>query len=438
MNITVLGLGYVGCISAACLAQQGHRVFGVDVNPVKVDFINQGRSPIVERRIDEIIVEVAAFRRLTATTDTITAIAQSDISFICVGTPSHENGGLDLTYVRNVSRDVGRALRQHNAYHVVAVRSTMLPGSLESTVLPLIEEESGKQVGRDFGLCVNPEFLREGSAVDDYYHPPFTLIGAWDQYSSEVMEKLYQAIDAPVYQTDIRTAEMVKYASNAFHALKVTFANEIGVFCKALNIDSHKVMDIFTADSHLNISSKYLRPGFAFGGSCLPKDIRALLYRAKSLDLDLPVLNAILPSNECQIDHAFRMIQRSQRKKIGILGLSFKSGTDDLRESPMVHLVERLLGKGYDLQIYDRNVSMAKLIGANKQYIENVIPHISTLLVPHIGQILTHAEILVVGNNTPEFRGIVGQVEDGQQVIDLARVETDISQLNASYQGICW
>ncbi len=238
MNITVLGLGYVGCISAACLAQQGHRVFGVDVNAVKVDFINQGRSPIVERRIHEIIVEVAATGRLTATTDAITAIAQSDISLICVGTPSHENGGLDLTYVRNVSRDVGRALRQHNAYHVVAVRSTMLPGSLESTVLPLIEEESGKQVGRDFGLCVNPEFLREGSAVDDYYHPAFTLIGAWDQYSSEVMEKLYQAIDAPVYQTDIRTAEMVKYVSNAFHALKVTFANEIGVFCKALNIDS--------------------------------------------------------------------------------------------------------------------------------------------------------------------------------------------------------
>lgn len=438
MNITVLGLGYVGCISAACLAQQGHRVFGVDVNPIKVDLINQGKSPIVERQVGDIIREVVDANRLSATTDINLGLTQSDVSLICVGTPSQENGSLDLTYIQKVSRDVGRALRQYNAYHVVAVRSTMLPGSLESTILPLIEEESGKQIGQDFGLCVNPEFLREGSAVDDYYHPPFTLIGAWDQYSSEVMEKLYQAIDAPVFQTDIRTAEMVKYVSNAFHALKVTFANEIGIFCKALNIDSHAVMDIFTADRQLNISSKYLRPGFAFGGSCLPKDVRALAHRAKSLDLDLPVLNAILPSNVRQIDHAFRMIQRSQRRKIGILGLSFKPGTDDLRESPMVHLVERLIGKGYDLRIYDRNVSMAKVIGANKQYIERVIPHISTLLVPEIDQIMSHAEVLVVGNYNPEFRDILGQVEDGIQVIDLVRVEADISQLNGGYQGICW
>ena len=438
MNITVLGLGYVGCISAACLAKQGHHVIGVDVNPIKVDLINQGKSPIVEMQVDEIIREVVDANRLSATTDINMALTQSDVSLICVGTPSEENGSLDLKHIRNVSRELGRALGQQSNYHVVAVRSTMLPGTLESVVLPLIEEESGKQVGSDFGLCVNPEFLREGSAVDDYYHPPYTLIGAWDQKTSEVMENLYGSLDAPVFETEIRTAEMVKYVSNSFHALKVTFANEIGVICKTLDIDSHKVMDIFTADTQLNISAKYLQPGFAFGGSCLPKDVRALVHRAKSLDLDLPILNAILPSNQRQIEYAFRMIQRSQHKKIGILGLSFKQGTDDLRESPMVHLVERLLGKGYDLRIYDRQVSMAKVIGANKQYIEQVIPHISSLLVSNKDQILNHSEILVVGNNTPEFRDIANQVENGQHVIDLARVERDMSRLNGNYQGICW
>lgn len=438
MNITVLGLGYVGCISAACLAQQGHRVFGVDVNPTKVDLINQGKSPIVEKHVGEIISEVVTKGRLSATTDAVEAIARSDISLICVGTPSQPNGSLDLQFIRNVSRDVGKGLHQCDAYHVVAVRSTMLPGSIESAVIPLLEEESGKQVGHDFGICINPEFLREGSAVDDYYHPAFTLIGAWDRRSGDLLEGSYKDIDAPMFNTEIRTAEMIKYVSNTFHALKVGFANEIGLFCKALNIDSHQVMDIFVSDTRLNISAKYLRPGFAFGGSCLPKDVRALLHRAKTLDLDLPVLQAILPSNEQHIEHAFRMIQGSGRKRVGILGLSFKAGTDDLRESPMVHLVERLLGKGYDLRIYDKNVSMAKVIGANKQYIEHVIPHISTLLVSDADQVLAHAEVLVVGNKNPKFREMVGEVKDGQQVIDLVRLEADIAQLNSNYQGICW
>jgi GDP-mannose 6-dehydrogenase len=408
------------------------------VNPVKVDLINQGKSPIVEKYIGEIIREVVSNGQLTATVDAVDAIAQSDISLICVGTPSQANGSLDLQYVRNVSRDVGRALRERKGYHVATVRSTMLPGSVEAVVTPLIEQESGKRVGQDFGVCINPEFLREGSAVDDYYHPAFTLIGAWDQRSGDLVEAMYKDIDAPVIRSDIRTAEMVKYANNTFHALKIAFANEIGVLCKELGLDSHKVMDIFTQDTRLNISPKYLRPGFAFGGSCLPKDVHAIVHRAKSLDLDLPVLNAILPSNERQIERAFRMIQRSGRKKVGILGLSFKAGTDDLRESPMVHLVEKLLGKGCDLRIYDRNVSMARISGANKQYIEQTIPHISALLVSDISQVLTHAEVLVIGNNAPEFREVPAQIKDGQQVIDLVRIEKDTSQLNGSYQGICW
>jgi GDP-mannose 6-dehydrogenase len=314
----------------------------------------------------------------------------------------------------------------------------MLPGSAEEAVISVIEEESGKRAGIDFGLCVNPEFLREGSAVDDYHNPAFTLIGAWDERSGEALATLYQEIDAPVFQTDIRTAEMVKYVSNAFHALKVSFANEIGLFCKTMDIDSHRVMAIFTQDTRLNISAKYLQPGFAFGGSCLPKDLRALVHRAKTLDIDLPVLNSILPSNEQHIEHAFRLIQSSGTKKVGILGLSFKAGTDDLRESPMVHLAERLLGKGYDLRVYDKNVSMARVMGANKQYIEHVIPHISTLLVSETDQILTHADVLVVGNNTPEYRNIVGKVKNGQQVIDFARVQADVARLNGNYQGICW
>lgn len=438
MNITVLGLGYVGCISAGCLAQQWHRVFGVDVNPVKVDLINQGKSPIVERYIGEIIREGVSNGQLTATVDAIDAIAQSDISLICVGTPSQANGSLDLQYVRNVSREIGQALHERKGYHVAVVRSTVLPGSVEAEAIPLIEQVSGKRIGRDFGVCVNPEFLREGSAVDDYWHPPFSLIGAWDKRSGDLVEAMYKDVNAPVIRSDIRTVEMVKYASNVFHALKITFANEIGVLCGELGIDSHKMMDIFLEDSRLNISPKYLRPGFAFGGSCLPKDIRAIVHRAKSLDLDLQVLNAILHSNERHIERAFRIIQRSGLKKVGILGLSFKSGTDDLRESPMVHLVEKLLGKGYAVLIYDRNVSTASLSGANKQYIEQIIPHISTLLVSEINQVLTHAEVLVIGTHESEFREILGQLEDGQQVIDLVRIDKDISELGGNYQGICW
>jgi GDP-mannose 6-dehydrogenase len=439
MRISVLGLGYVGCVAAGCLAQQGYRVYGVDVNPVKVDLINQGKSPIVERHVGEIIEEVSSADRLTATTDGSDAIAQSDISLICVGTPSLANGSLDVQYIRNASRDVGRALRERQEYHIAVIRSTVLPGTAESVVIPTIEEESGKRVGQDFGVCVNPEFLREGSAVDDYYNPMFTLIGPWDQRSGDLVEEMYEHIDAPMIRSDIRTAEMVKYVSNAFHALKVAFANEVGVLCKELGVDSHRVMEIFVQDTRLNISSKYLRPGFAFGGSCLPKDLRAIAYRAMSLDLDLPVLNAILPSNDRQIEHAYRMIQRLGHKRVGILGLSFKAGTDDLRESPMVRLVEKLLGKGYDIRIYDKNVALAKIIGTNKRYIEQVIPHVSALLISDIDQLLAHADVLVIGHKAPEFQDVLGQLRDGQHVIDLVRLVEDTSYLDGGhYEGICW
>lgn len=438
MNIAIIGLGYVGCVSAACLATAGHCITGVDVNPVKVALINQGKSPIVEKDVDRLIADAVATGHLQATTDIGAAIARSDLSLICVGTPSLANGSLDLTHVRHAATAVGQALREQPGYHVVAIRSTMLPGSLEGVVLPLLESAAGKAVGEEWGLCVNPEFLREGTAVADYRTPPFTLIGGWDQRSSALLAQAYKEVDAPLLQTDIRVAEMVKYTCNVFHALKVGFANEVGILCKQLAIDSHKVMEIFKQDTHLNISPSYLTPGFAFGGSCLPKDLRAVVHKAKELDLSLPILEGILPSNDRQIERAFQMVQASGCKKVGILGLSFKAGTDDLRESPLVHLAERLLGKGYELRIYDHNVALARLMGANKQYIEQVIPHISNLLVNQLDQLLQHAEVVVIGNRAPEFSRLREQISDRHQIIDLVRLKEDFSALNGRYHGICW
>ena len=437
MNIAIFGLGYVGCISAACLAQQGHRVYGVDVSDTKVDLINAGQSPIIEKHIDTIIAEQVGAGRLSATTDAAQAVATTDVALVCVGTPSQPNGDLDLSYVRHVSEDIGRALQDRDGFYVVAVRSTMLPGSVQGVVVPALEAASQKQVGQDFGVCINPEFLREGTAVADYQNPPFTLIGADDERTAGVVADLYAPLDAPLYTTSVAAAEMVKYTSNAFHALKISFANEIGLLCKSAGIDSHTVMDIFVKDTQLNISDKYLKPGFAFGGSCLPKDVRAITYRAKTLDLELPVLKAILPSNDNHIEHALRLVEDLGNKRVGLLGLSFKAGTDDLRESPVVTLVEKLLGKGYDLRIYDRNVSLAAIIGANKRYIEQVIPHISSLLVPDIEDVLEHADTLVIGNNAPEFREALQRVRPEQQVVDLVRLTDEGAKL-PNYQGICW
>ena len=375
---------------------------------------------------------------MTATTDAKEAIRNADVSLICVGTPSQRNGDLDLTYVKTVSEDIGHALVDHDGFHVVAVRSTMLPGSVESTVIPALESASGKKVGEDFGVCINPEFLREGTAVADYHNPPITLIGANDRRSAKIISEIYEPLNAPLHVIDIRAAEMIKYTSNAFHALKVGFANEVGLLCKEMGIDSHTVMDIFVQDTQLNISPKYLKPGFAFGGSCLPKDLRAIVYRSKMLDLELPVLKSILPSNEHQLDYGFNLIEETGKKRIGILGLSFKAGTDDLRESPVVSLVERLIGKGYDLRIYDRNVSMARIVGANKRYIEQVIPHISSLLTSDLDDLLEFAEVLIVGNNAPEFQTVLSRLGPDQQVIDLVRLAAEIEHLNGNYQGICW
>lgn len=437
MNISVLGLGYVGAVSAACLAKDGHTVIGVDPNKTKVELINLGSTPIVEQQIGSIIQDVVTQGRLSATSDINQAIENSDISFVCVGTPSNTNGSLDLRYVKKVCEEIGSAIKNKPSHHVVVMRSTMLPGSMKELVIPVLEEYSGGKAGEKFGICFNPEFLREGTAVYDYYHPPKTVIGASDRKSGELLASLYSKLDAPMLKTDLETAEMVKYADNCWHALKVCFANEMGNVCKELGIDSHKVMDIFCQDTKLNLSPYYMKPGFAFGGSCLPKDVRAMLYKAKTLDLDLPVLNNVLPSNDYQIKRALRLVQGKGSKKVGVLGFSFKAGTDDLRESPIVTLIESLIGKGYDIRLYDKNVNLARLTGANKDYILNQIPHISRLMVDKLDAIVEHADTIIIGNGDPAFASVMEKVTKEQAVIDLVRLK-DIDTSAENYEGICW
>ena len=438
MNVSVFGLGYVGSVSAASFAADGHMVVGVDVNADKVASLNDGLSPIVEKGLDELIRDNTANGRLRATTSTKEAVAATNLSLICVGTPSRRNGSLDLTYLERVCEQIGDALKDKASYHVVVVRSTVLPGTTHGVVIPALERTSGKKYGTGFGVTVNPEFLREGTALKDFRQPPMTLIG--HNYASDAQPTgaLYSLVSAPVITTSIRTAEMIKYASNTWHALKVCFANEVGNLCKRLEIDSHEVMDIFCRDEKLNLSSYYMKPGFAFGGSCLPKDVRAMQYRAKEVDLDMPVIQSILGSNEMQIRHAIDMVVETGRKRIGLLGFSFKAGTDDLRESPIVILAEALLGKGYSLCIYDRNVSIARLVGANKEYINKQIPHLSSLLTDSLDEVLEKSEVIVVGNGSPEFAEALRRTRPDQVVIDLFRVKIDPVEVPAQYTGICW
>ena len=437
MKISIFGMGYVGAVSAGCLANDGHEVIGVDPNQTKVDLINNGQTPIVEKDIGEMVALGVRNKLLRATTNVQEAVFGSDISLICVGTPSQLNGNLDLSFVRRVCEEIGSAIGAKTGFHVVVARSTMLPGSMRSVVIPTLEQYSGKTAGKDFGVCNNPEFLREGTAVYDYYNPPKTVIGETDVTAGDLLVKLYQKMDAPMVRTDIETAEMVKYTDNNWHAVKVAFANEIGNLSKALGIDGHKVMEIFCKDTKLNLSPYYMKPGFAFGGSCLPKDVRALTYKAKSLDLNLPLLNSLMPSNQLQIQKGLDMVTAYGKRRVGILGFAFKAGTDDLRESPLVEVIESLIGKGYEMKLYDRNVSLAALTGANRDYILNHIPHISKLMVDKMEEVLEFAEVLVIGNGAPEFRTILEQLRPGQIVIDLVRIVSNKSEAGR-YDGICW
>lgn len=430
-------MGYVGAVSMACLANDGHTVVGVDPNLGKVDLISSGKSPIVETGLDLLLASGVNAGLICATSDALKAVNETDISFICVGTPSQLNGSLDLKYVRAVCEDIGTALRKKDSFHVVVARSTMLPGSVRDVVIPALEAASGMQAGVDFGVCNNPEFLREGTAISDYQDPPKTVIGETDSRSGNILVELYRELEAPLIRTGIATAEMVKYTDNVWHALKVGFANEIGNVCKEVGIDSHEVMSIFCQDTKLNLSPYYMKPGFAFGGSCLPKDVRALNYKAKALDLNLPIISSIMENNQKQIDRGFEMITRQGNRKITFLGFSFKAGTDDLRESPIVELIERLIGKGYDLKLYDKNVSLAKLVGANKDYILTAIPHISKLMVDNLEAAVSHGETIVIGNRDEQFQSILPRLAAGKVMVDLVRITEQRSE-EGRYDGICW
>ena len=435
MRIAVFGLGYVGAVSASAFADRGHDVVGVDVNEAKVDTINDGRSPVIEAGLDALLRRGVLAGRIHATTHADEAIASSDISFVCVGTPSLPNGDLDLTQVEKVCHEIGLALAARSTPHTVVVRSTMLPGSCEGVVIPALEAASGRRVGNDLAVCVNPEFLREGVSLRDFAKPPFTLIGTSDARDAEPVAALYASTDAPTIVTSFAEAEMVKYVSNAFHALKVVFANEIGELCKRQGLDGRVVMDVMCQDTKLNISPAYLRPGFAFGGSCLPKDLRALTYRARRLDVDAPMLSAIIPSNRAQVERVVEMLRRIGRTRVGVVGLSFKAGTDDLRESPVVELIERLLGKGYAVRVHDAWVSLANLVGTNRAYIEREIPHVASLLVDEIETLVDESDVLVIANGSDAAPAALERARPDQPVIDLTGIG---APTRARYEGVAW
>jgi GDP-mannose 6-dehydrogenase len=438
MNISVFGLGYVGCVSAACLASRGHRVVGVDVNPLKAELVNGGRSPVVEERIGELTAEMVASGALRATTDVAEAVAASDVSLVCVGTPSASNGSLSTTYLERVAEQIGEALAAKPGRHTVVFRSTMLPGTCAGLLVPILEKASGLTAGVGFGVAVNPEFLREGTSVRDFFEPPKTVIGELDPASGDVVASLYEGLPGEVFRVPITVAEMTKYADNSFHGLKIAFANELGAVCRALGLDSHEVMEIFLADTKLNVSPAYLRPGFAFGGSCLPKDLRGLVYAARRADVEVPLLSHVLPSNDEHLRRAFDLVAAAGKRKVGLFGLSFKPGTDDLRESPLVSLAEMLHGKGYELKIYDPYVSLSQLVGANRQYIQERLPHLGDLLTDSVEEMLGHAEVCVVGTREPAVLEALDRAGD-RTVIDLVRLpDAAERRLNPGYVGLAW
>jgi GDP-mannose 6-dehydrogenase len=437
MNISVFGLGYVGAVTCACFARDGHDVTGVDVAQVKVDMINSGHSPVVEPEIDELISGGVAAGRLRATRSADDALRRSEVSFIAVGTPSQANGSLYLGFIEKVCGEIGIALRGKTEFHVLVFRSTMLPGSTRGTVIPILERASGKTAGRDFGVCFNPEFLREGTSVHDFYHPPKTVFGGTDERSVQLLLDLYRDLPGEKIVTPIEVSEMVKYADNNFHAVKITFANEIGILCKQMGIDSHAVMDIFCRDTKLNLSPYYLKPGFAYGGSCLPKDVNALLYKARSLDIETPLLRSLPESNKRQVDRVVGLIMELGKKNVGVLGFSFKAGTDDLRGSPVVDVIETLVGKGYRLRLYDRNVKIARLMGANQSYVEQHIPHIAALMSDTVDEVIAQSDVIVVGNKAEEFASVLSAMPPGKTVIDLVRIRKEKTS-DGSYVGLAW
>ena len=436
MRISIFGLGYVGAVCAGCLSTRGHQIIGVDVQALKIDMINSGKSPIVEPGLGELLQQGVASGRLRGTLDVREAVLETDISFLAPPTPSKRNGDLDVSYIEEVCRQIGQVLPLKTTRHTVVVRSTVLPGTLRNVVIPTLEQYSGLKAGADFGVAVNPEFLRESTAIKDYDFPAMTVIGELDSTSGDLLEEIYRELDAPIIRKTIEVAEMIKYTCNVWHAAKVTFANEIGNIAKAVGVDGREVMEVICQDRKLNLSSYYMRPGFAFGGSCLPKDVRALSYRAGQLDVESPLIESLMRSNAAQVRKAFDIIASYDKRKVALLGLSFKAGTDDLRESPLVELAEMLIGKGFDLSIYDSNVEYARVHGANRDYIESKIPHVSSLLRSNFDEVVANADVIVLGNGDEAFAPLVERAFADKKVFDLVGFMRQSS--GGGLEGICW
>ncbi|HEY4109083.1 nucleotide sugar dehydrogenase [Puia sp.] len=436
MNISIFGLGYVGCVSLGCLARNGHNVIGVDVNETKVRQINNGLPTIIEKDIDIIIQEERSRNRIVATTDFAYAIKNTDISIIAVGTPSGENGHLNLSYIFQVANHFGQVMKEKKTFHVIAIRSTVLPGTVEKFA-GIVEDISQKKHNVDFSVVSNPEFLREGTAVFDYNHPPFTLIGASNKEAALIAASLYKHLPGEIIVTDIRVAEIMKYVNNSYHALKIAFANEIGNICSAMKIDAYKVMEIFCTDTELNISPCYFKPGFAYGGSCLPKDLKGLQTLAHDLYVRVPVIENIDKTNDLQINRAIELIQQTGKRRIAFLGISFKAGTDDLRSSPAVTIAETLIGKGYDIKIYDKNVQLSKLSGANREYIDVHIPHLYKLMVNQLGELIDDVDVIIVSNRESEYIDVLLETESPAMIIDMVRLPDPIRS-RRNYVGINW
>ncbi|MGH7729799.1 MAG: nucleotide sugar dehydrogenase [Candidatus Eiseniibacteriota bacterium] len=438
MRVVVVGLGYVGSVCSACLASRGHTVVGVDTSEHKVDQIARGSSPIVETGLAALIGEARAAGRLTATTRIAEAMPGAEIVLVCVGTPSAADGSLDLSHVGRATAEVGEALALSRTFTTVVMRSTMLPGSVEGELVPTLEQASGRRAGADFGVAYNPEFLREGSAIADFFGAGYTVVGAADARSADALRRLYDGVGGELLVTPIRTAEMLKYVNNAFHALKVSFANEVGRVCKREGIDSHEVMALFCRDTRLNLGPNYLQPGFAFGGSCLPKDLRALNQRARRHDLDLPVIASILRSNDQHVDEAIRLVERLRKKHLGFLGLSFKAETDDLRESPILRVIGALVGKGHSVLLHDPNVHMERVLGANRRFVEDEVPYLPERLRASVEEVVSGSEVIVVANRAPVYAGVGAMLKAGQVVVDLAHAIDRRTVLHGEYHGLAW
>ena len=437
-RISIFGLGYVGAVSLACLARDGHEMTGVDIDPAKLEMLRRGQAPIVETGIQELTRSVIRGGQVTVTDSVRDAILATDVSFVCVGTPARANGSQNLDAITRIAQQIGAVLPEKTSRHVIVIRSTVKPGTVEEIVQPALEAASGLKAGADFSLCFQPEFLREGTSIHDYDHPPMSVVGASDPQGVAALRGIFGHLPCEFVETSIRTAEMLKYACNVFHALKVTFANEMGRICQAASVDPHEVMQLLCKDQQLNISPAYLRPGFAFGGSCLPKDLKALVYMAKSADVEVPMLAGIMPSNAAHIEHAIEQVLATGKRRIGMIGLSFKAGTDDLRESPLVIMAERFIGKGLQLSIYDPQVNVARLIGANRRFIEESIPHIASVMTSDVEQLVREADVLVVATRIPEvLAALQAHTRPEQLLLDVANLP-DREAHQARYRGVCW